>query len=274
MSVQKHVFFILMLLLISQQSLAHKRWLLPSIFNVSEPQWITVDASVSNNLFYVDRPWPVATVKVTNPDGSSGEIANASEGHRRSVFDVNMSLKGTYKVTTGGDAFFVQYELPAEGQGKRDLVRDRAFNFDSLKASIPEYARKVAYAKSVSRLESYMTLGAPSFEVFKNEANGIELKPETHPNDMYVNEPIKWSFLVNGKTQADLKVMVVWEGTRYRNDEAPILLKTDAKGQINFTPNRAGRFLIEVGHEMDLKDDPDFTKLYMTYMGTFEVIPQ
>ena len=34
---------------------AHKLWLLPSHTTVSEPQWITVDASISNEIFGFER---------------------------------------------------------------------------------------------------------------------------------------------------------------------------------------------------------------------------
>ncbi|MFC3195865.1 DUF4198 domain-containing protein [Marinicella sediminis] len=250
-------------------SQAHKRWLLPSIFSVSEAQWVAVDASVSNNLFYVDRPWPLTSVSVTAPDGKPAKTDNLNEGHRRSSFDVYLDQPGTYRASTGGDVFFVQYSS-VDGE----VTRDRAFDLSSLKASVPADATAVNYARSVSRLETYMTLGAPDQKVFTPSGRGLELKPVSHPNDLYVNEKVALQFLVEGKPAVGLEVLMVWEGTRYRDEEGAINLLTDDQGTITFTPDRTGRFLLEAGAEKVLTEDPVFSTLYMTYIGTFEVLPQ
>ena len=50
---------------------AHKAWLLPSVTVSTVDQWVTIDAAVSNNLFYFDHnPLRMESLAITAPDGS------------------------------------------------------------------------------------------------------------------------------------------------------------------------------------------------------------
>jgi uncharacterized GH25 family protein len=83
-----------------------------------------------------------------------------------------------------------------------------------------------------------------------------------------------FGFTVEGEKVEGIKVLIVQEGTRYRDEEQELVLKTNKNGEINFRLNNAGKFLIEVAHEMDLPKGQEFAKRYMSYFGTFEVLPQ
>src|SRR4051812_14936475 len=53
---------------------AHRQWLLPSgtVFS-GEDAWATIDAAVSNDLFFADhQPMRLTGVQVWQPDGSEG----------------------------------------------------------------------------------------------------------------------------------------------------------------------------------------------------------
>lgn len=262
--------FVVLMLVATQPTWAHKRWLLPSLFNVSEPQWITIDATVSNNIFFADRPWPLARIRVETPTGKEAKIENKVEGHRRSSFDVELKETGTHKVVSGGEVFFAQFQE----SGADKPSRKRGFDFEELKSSIPNDATAVKYAKSISRLESYITFGAPSLQVFEPKNKGIELVPVTHPNDLYQSEKVQFKFLVNGEAVKGLEALVVWEGTRHRNAEEAVTYQTDEAGILTIALTQSGRFLIEINHEAEAKNDPVFEKYYFGYFGTFEVLPQ
>lgn len=78
------------LMAFSTSATAHRQWLLPSITILSgTDSWITVDAAVSNDLFYPDHvALQTDGIKVTRPDGSHSEIQNAATGRHRSTFVV------------------------------------------------------------------------------------------------------------------------------------------------------------------------------------------
>ena len=88
--------------LIAAPASAHRQWLHPSATVLSgDKAWVTVDAAVSNDLFYFEHmPLRLDNVKVWQPDGSEGKIQNGSTGRYRSVFDVELNQQGTWKIGT------------------------------------------------------------------------------------------------------------------------------------------------------------------------------
>lgn len=81
---------------------AHRPWLLPAATNFSdEDPWVSVDAAVSNDLFFADHfPMQLTQVKVTAPDGTPGKLENGVVGRYRSVFDVHLTQVGTWRIGT------------------------------------------------------------------------------------------------------------------------------------------------------------------------------
>ncbi|WP_267396256.1 MULTISPECIES: DUF4198 domain-containing protein [unclassified Sphingomonas] len=90
------------LIAVAGPAAAHRPWLVPSATTFSgTDDWVTVDAAVSNDLFYPDH-FPMSTdgIKVWAPDGSTGQIENAAKGRYRSTFDVHLDKPGTWKIGT------------------------------------------------------------------------------------------------------------------------------------------------------------------------------
>jgi hypothetical protein len=83
-------------------ALAHRQWLLPSTTVTSgTDDWVTVDAAVSNDLFYPDHfPMRLEGVKVWAPDGTPSELQHPWTGRYRSTFDVRLDKPGTWKIGT------------------------------------------------------------------------------------------------------------------------------------------------------------------------------
>ena len=266
--------FIASMAVLSTTATAHKRWILPSLFTVSEQQWVAFDATVSNNIFYPDLAWSLENIKAYTPDGSAGLIENKLEAHRRSTFDLNLNQQGTFRVSLGGENYFARYPKVDPKPDERPFNSIRASSLDELKAKIPTDAKEVKLLLSNSRLETYVTVGAPGVEVFKAENSGIELQPVTHPNDLYAGEQAAFKFLVDGKAVKDLNVLMVWEGTRYRTDEQATTLKTDEAGAIEINLSQTGRFLLEIEHSVEMPKEAEFAEKSSAYFGTFEVLPQ
>lgn len=98
---------------------AHRQWLLPVATNYSdEDPWASVDAAVSNDLFFPDHfPMQLAQVKVTAPDGTPGKIEHGVTARYRSTFDVHLTQPGTWKIGTEG--FNVMGSFKVDGVEKR-----------------------------------------------------------------------------------------------------------------------------------------------------------
>jgi hypothetical protein len=86
--------------LLATPALAHRQWLLPSTTTLAgTSEYVTVDAAVSNDLFYADHvAIDPAQVRVWAPDGSEGAVENPAKGRYRGTFDVKIDKPGTWVI--------------------------------------------------------------------------------------------------------------------------------------------------------------------------------
>ena len=218
-------------LMLSGAAQAHRQWMMPSSTTLSgTDSWVTVDAAVSNDLFYFEHvPMRTDGIMVTQPDGSAGKIENAATGKYRSTFDVHLTQPGTYRIANASTNVMGSYML----NGKQERL-PRGTTKDKLASVIPAGATDVQVAEASNRNEIFVTLGAPSTGIFKPTGSGIELVPVTHPNDLVSGESATFQFLLDGKPAAGLKVTVIPGGIRYR----------DALGQMDLVADKDGKVAI------------------------------
>lgn len=228
---------------LSSPAAAHRQWMLPSATTLSgDDAWVTVDAAVSNDLFYFEhRPGQIANVKATAPDGTDTAIENTSTGAYRSTFDVKLTKKGTYRIGSATDMVSGTYDL----NGKTERL-PRGTSKANLAQAIPAGATNVQTSESSSRNELYVTLGEPTTDVFKPSGKGIELTPVTHPNDLVAGEAATFQFVLDGKPAANLPVTVIPGGIRYRDQLNQMDLKTGADGKVTITWPTPGMYWLNV----------------------------
>lgn len=221
---------------------AHRQWMLPSMTVVSgegDDVWVTVDAAVSNDLFYFEHQPLRVEPSVLLPDGTSGEIRNKATGRYRTTFDVQIGKRGTYKIFYAMDGVMGSYKL--NGEEKRI---PRGTTTANLASVIPAGATDVRTTESSNRNEIFVTAGEPTTTVFKPTGKGIELVPVTHPNDLVAGEPATFQFLLDGKPAAGLPVTVIPGGIRYRDQLHQQDLKTGADGKVTVKWGDPGMYWI------------------------------
>ncbi|GAA5787384.1 ABC transporter permease [Chitiniphilus shinanonensis] len=245
---------------------AHHYWLLPSSTVLSAPQWITVDAAVSNDMFQFNHnALNVDALAIVAPDGSRLAPENLGKGKLRSTFDVNLAKPGTYRleVVRGG----VRATWKADGQPKRWMGNAEAFAKE-----VPADAEGLDVSESASRLETFVTVGAPS--ALKTTGRGLELAPVTHPNDLFAGETATFQFLADGKPAAGVEVTLVRGESRYRNQLDELKFTTDKDGRVAVKWPQAGMYWLDA----DLEDDKVTVKAAkrrtLSYTATLEVLPQ
>ncbi|WP_019962120.1 DUF4198 domain-containing protein [Woodsholea maritima] len=251
---------------VTAASQAHRLWLLPSNTVLSgEESWITVDAAVSNDLFYFNHvPLGLESIVVTAPDGSNVAIENGATGKYRSVFDLHLDQQGTYRIASVRNGFFASYML----DGERHRWRGQEAEFA---AHLPEGASEVETSRYVGRVETFATLGAPSSEALAPTGSGIELVAVTHPTDLYAGERAEFQILLNGEPYAGASVELVEGGTRYRDAMAETTLTTDDEGHFSYTWPEAGMYWFEVGHRVEGQNGEPGQNY--GYAVTLEVLP-
>jgi uncharacterized GH25 family protein len=223
-------------------AIAHRMWMLPSSTTVSgTDNWVTVDAAVSNDLFFFDHQ-PLRNVPVvTQPDGSAGAVENHFVGKFRATFDVHLTQQGTYRIAVVNEGVFGSYKLNGETR-----MLPRGTTQATLAAAIPAGATDVNTSENVTRNEIFVTQGAPTSTVFKTLGKGLELVPVTHPNDLIAGEAATFQFLLDGKPAAGMFVTVVPGGNRYRDKLNQMDLKTDAQGKVAITWPTPGMYWLNV----------------------------
>jgi len=246
---------------------AHRAWVLPSATIVSGTgQWVTVDAAVSNDLFYFEHfPLQLNGLFVSMPDGSAGKAQNPSTGRYRSTFDVELTQTGTYRLGVKNEGFFASYVL----NGERKRARLKA---DEIKTGIPAGATEVRLTETSGRNETFVTNGKPTDTVLKPQGKGLELVPVTHPNNLVAGEKADFRFQLDGKPAANLEIELVPGGNRYRDKLNDVKIKTDANGAFSVTFPNAGMYWLEASAE-GKSSIPNATRRD-GYIATLEVMPE
>ncbi len=248
---------------------AHKAWLLPSQTVIAgQNPWITVDAAVSNDLFYFNHvPLRLDGLMVTAPDGSTAQPQNLATGKYRSVFDLELTQQGTYRLSNVNAGLMASWK--EDGKPKR--WRGDAAKFAS---EVPKNATDLKVSQSLGRVETFVTNGTPNDTALKPSGQGLELVVLGHPNDLFAGEAARFRLLVDGKPQAGLEVEIVRGGTRYRNAQEEIKATSDANGEFSVTWPEAGMYWLETGTEDDKVVVPQANVRRLSYVATLEVLPQ
>ncbi len=278
---------------------AHRIWMLPSATVLSgEDPWVTVDAAVSNDLFYFEhfplrlanigadedeqpaigakagkakgpggrRGGRPAELTVIAPDGSTVEAQNGSTGRYRSTFDVHLKQKGTYRIAAINDTLSASYKVG----GERKRWRGTA---ESLAKEVPADAEDLRVTEGYNRVEVFVTSGKPTDTALKSTGKGLELLPITHPNDLVVGETVKFRFVADGKPAADMAIKVIPGGIRYRDKLGEMDLKTDGEGIVSFKVEEPGMYWLNATMS-DLPSTVEKAKRRLGYVATLEFLPQ
>lgn len=253
---------------------AHRAWLLPSATVLSsDDAWVSVDAAVSNDIFHADHaPMRIDGLVITAPDGSKLTPQNSVTGKFRSVFDVQLSRKGTYKIATESTGIMATWKTP-EGERRMWPGRGEKANPADVQKNIPADAKEVQVSQFSRRMETFVTSGTPDNKVLKPSKQGLELVPITHPNDLFSGETAEFQFLMDGKPAEGVKATVIPGGMRYRNEQAAIDVVSDKNGKISVTWPSAGMYWLSADYR-DNKAKKPATVRTGSYVATFEVLPE
>ena len=268
---------------------AHRAWMLPSATVLSgDDPWITVDAAVSNDLFYFEhfplrlqgigqvdqapaggppgmRPRPPSQLQVIAPDGTKVQPENGSIGRYRSTFDVHLTQKGTYKLAIANSGLSANWK--ENGETRRWMG-----SVDTFAKDVPAKAEALKVTQNSSRMEVFVTSGNPTETVLEPTGQGLELAPVTHPNDLYAGEAAEFVFLLDGKPAADVEISVIPGGNRYRDELGEIKATTDADGKVSITWPNPGMYWLEAELTSDKGVSKPASQRRASYSATLEVL--
>ena len=253
---------------------AHRAWLLPNATVLSgDDAWVSVDAAVSNDIFHADHaPMRLQDLLIVAPDGKKLAAQNMSTGKYRSVFDVQLPQKGTYKIAIASSGLMATWKT-AEGERRMWPGRGEKANPADFSKMVPKQAQDLQVSQFSRRMETFVTAGSPTDSVFKPSNQGLELLPITHPNDLFAGEAAEFQFLMDGKPAADVKITLIPGGMRYRNAQNSIEVSTDKQGKFSLVWPHAGMYWLTANYS-DNKAKKPATQRRGSYSATFEVLPE
>ena len=246
---------------------AHDVWIEPSATVLSgEEARVTFDAAAGNDKFqYNHRPLPLNALQIVGPDGKPVEALNQHSGDLRSSFDLRLTADGTYRVALVRNGVFARWK--ENGENKRWMG-----SADDLAKNVPQKADELAVSESVSRIETFVTKGKPS--KVEPTGKGMELIADPHPNDLYAGETAKFTLLIDGKPAPGLEIEIVRNGSRYRDSVEEIEAKTDDQGQFSVKWPQAGLYWVHSDVSDEKTTVPAAQRRNVSYVGTFEVLPE
>ncbi len=255
--------------LLSASAHAHKTWVRPSQTNLSGPEpWVTVDAAVSNDLFYFNHfPLRLDGLKITAPDGGSVEATNQSVGRYRSVFDLQLQQDGTYRIAVINQGLFATWQENGQPQRWRG-------NAESFATQVPKDASDLRVTESIGRIETFVTKNAPTTTAMEPVGKGIELLPVSHPNDLVSGEKGTFRLLVEGKPAAGLEIEVIRGETRYRNSMDSMKVTTNSEGEFTVAWPEPGMYWLTTSTEDSVTSVPQAGTRRLSYTVTLEVLPE
>lgn len=253
---------------------AHRAWILPAATVLSgDAPWVTVDAAVSNDIFHFNHhPLRLDQFKVTAPDGSAVATDNAHTGKHRSSFDLQLKQAGTYKIGMSSGGLRARWQT-ADGTPRSWPGRGETPAPGEFEKAVPQDARDLEVSYSSRRIETFITAGAPTDKVLTLTGKGLEMKPLTHPNDLYAGEKANFQFFIDGEPAKGTSVTVIPEGMRYRDKQAEMELTADDKGVVTIKWPHAARYWLEAEYEDNNAEQPATTRRG-SYALTLEVLPQ
>ncbi|WP_264048553.1 DUF4198 domain-containing protein [Methylobacterium flocculans] len=247
---------------------AHRAWMLPSSTVLSGGDaWVALDAAISNDLFVFEHmPMRLNGLVVTGPDGTAVTPENTATSKFRSTFDLHLIKPGSYRAAVVNDGVMASYKLG--GQPKR--WRGRA---EAMAREIPADAQEVKVTEIAQRTETFVTLGKPDSGAFAPSGKGLELRFDTHPNNLAAGEAARFTLLLDGVPAANVAIEVVRGGSRYRDKSEETKLTTATDGSVTVPFSQAGLYWFGAETQDDKSSIPG-ARRRAVYNATFEVLPQ
>lgn len=283
--------------LLAPAALAHGGpYLLPTSFAVTR-DYVSVQGAMGNEVFFVPTgPIRNAVYYAVSPSGARQKLDGVTALKDYSVIEAPITEKGTYRLSTGDETARTSRVALIEGTWR--MVRPANQNQGGQRpqgeaprpaapaanpaqpprpprfieeSALPADA-KVIEVRSLARAETYVTKGKPTDGALKPSGQGFELKPITHPNDIYVDQGFEFELLEDGKSLPGVAVEIARAGNFYDEKKEYAELKTDANGRGKVKFDQPGAYILLTSYPAQRERTEQPAARSYSYTLTFEVM--
>lgn len=216
---------------------AHMPYVLPIVFDVGKGDHITVESGFAEELFVPEVAMHGASFHLVGPDGSQHKIATVTHLRDLSIFEADIPIEGTWRVTTGqragrkGKMFRRDGEWVMRGEGGE-----------------PPAGTELVDVQSMTLAEAYVTRGQATETALRPGGHALEIRAVTHPNSIASGSDARFVLLFEGKALAGAEVTVFRSAGRYDGRKVAAQIRTGSDGSFSVKPEDAGTYLILARH--------------------------
>lgn len=236
---------------------AHSPFLLPNTFDASNRKHVTVLASFTETFFEPDVAMKADDYHLIAPDGTKVALTPIY-AQDLAVVEAPMSAQGTYRISTG----------QRSGRTAKAALIDGQWEFLARDKPAPAGA-KVYDVKSITTADVFISRGAPNQNALAPRKVGLEFRPITHPNSLFVNSEAQFEVLFDGRPLARHPVDIHIGNERYSDKKLYAQAVTDDAGRFSVRMERPGVYLAMTRYRLEPKSAGEIATSH-TYSVTFE----
>lgn len=241
---------------------AHMPYLLPSTFDATGRNQVTVTASFTEAPFTPDVAMKSDRYAVLLPGGALQAITDVHYLKDLAAFDVTLPENGIYRVSSG------------ERLGRKAKMWKQpngSWKFVDEKDAAPQGVTLVE-VQSVTKAEAYVVRGKANARALTPEGKGLEIALQTPPQDIVARQPAQATLLYQGRPLPDV-VVEIYKGTvdGGEHSKPTLSVRSDAQGRLQWTPTAPGTYLAMVRHRAEAPAGSETAWRSHTYALTFSV---
>jgi hypothetical protein len=212
---------------------ADTSYLRPNFFVTATADLVTVQSS-----FTEDFANPSIAVKsdawtVLGPDGRPAKFDRQQEFTQVTILEAATTRPGTYRLSTGERL----------GRIGPQVLVDGVWQPFAPGREIPPGAQ-TRQSQTATVADVYVTRGAPTRAPVDATIGSLQLKPVTHPNDVYLDTAFEFVVTLNGKPVPNQAIEIWREGGAYEEPAYRKSVLSGADGKTRFTFDKPGVYLI------------------------------
>jgi uncharacterized GH25 family protein len=239
-------------------AMAHMPYLLPNMFDVGERDHVTVQGSFAEDAFVPEVVMKSEGFHVRG-DGGATPIVAPVYLRDLTVFEAPLAAPGTYRISSG-ERFGRKGKMYKGADGRWVIGEGERTPPGTVLVDV----------QSMTLAEAYVTRGKPTFEALKPSGKNLELKPLTHPNEIFAGAPARFQLLFEGKPVGGATVDLFRAAGVYDGRKKAGEATTDAGGGFSLTPPDPGLYLALIRHRTEAPAGSETPYRSYSYTLTFE----
>lgn len=247
---------------------AHEFWLMPSKFRVNINESVNLTFFVGED--FMGEVWgkkSQRTLKLTAYSGKTEKdlTALAIKNDSNDIV-LNFDKEGTQVVTMESKNSFIALDAKKFNDYLKDDGVENIYELRLKTGKLDKPSREF-YRRCAKTL---IQVGAKTDKTFKkNTGMPLEIIPMKNPYTLQQGDKMTVQVLFNGKPLT-YRMILTWHKTA-KTKTRQQKLKTDAKGQMSFTLDQKGQWMVSLVNMIPLENNPEAD--YQSYWGnlTFEL---